>query len=124
MRFGRFVRQIYLPFYTWKWKGATTATNVDRLEYHLIDVFDERPLGSFASGRGRNELKEYLDAKDAARWWTGRMAVPLRAGHHARCQEQRLEEALFPQAQRGRIGLGQLPGVETDPFLPAGRPWS
>jgi integrase len=63
MKFGPFVRQIYQAFYTRKWKKSTTATNVDRLEHHLINVFGERSLGSFTGGRGRNELQEYLDGK-------------------------------------------------------------
>src|SRR6516165_4751885 len=63
MKFGPFVRQIYLPFYTRKWKRSTTATNVDRLEHHLLDVFGERQLCSFAGGRGRDELQRLLDEK-------------------------------------------------------------
>jgi integrase len=64
MKFGPFVRQTYLPFYTRKWKGSTTATNVDRLDHHLLDVFEERPLDSFTGAR--NELQEYLDGKTSA----------------------------------------------------------
>jgi integrase len=66
IKFGLFVRQIYLVFYRRKWKGSTTATNEDRLEHHLLRVFEERALGSFAGGRGRNELQEYLDGKASA----------------------------------------------------------
>jgi len=61
IKFGPFVRQVYLPFYSRKWKGSTTATNVDRIEHHLIPAFDERSLGSFS--RGRNELQDFLDQK-------------------------------------------------------------
>src|SRR4029450_11608286 len=63
MKFGHFVRRICPPFYTRKWKGSPTATNVDRLEHHLIDVFGERPLEGFAGGRGRDELQKFLDEK-------------------------------------------------------------
>ena len=66
MKFGPFVRQIYLAFYNRKWKRSTTATNVDRLEHHVINVFGERPLGSFTGGRGRDGLQDYLDGKAEA----------------------------------------------------------
>jgi integrase len=33
------------------------------LEHHLLTVFEERPLGNFAGGRGRSELQQYLDGK-------------------------------------------------------------
>jgi integrase len=66
LKFGPFVRQIYLPFYRRKWKGSTTATNEDRLEHHPLAVFEEHPLDSFIGGRARNELQEYLDGKASA----------------------------------------------------------
>src|ERR1035441_8880740 len=61
MKFGPFVRQVYLPYYSRKWKRSTAATNVDRLQHHLLDKFEERPLGSFS--RGRDELQDFLDGK-------------------------------------------------------------
>ena len=64
MNFGPFVRQIYLPFYSRKWKRSTAATNVDRLQHHLLEKFEERPLDSFS--RGRDELQDFLDGKAKA----------------------------------------------------------
>jgi integrase len=61
MKFGPFVRQIYLPFYRRKWKGSTTDTNEDRLGHHLLAEYEERPIGSFS--RGRDELQDLLDRK-------------------------------------------------------------
>jgi integrase len=66
MKFGPFVRQAYLPYFSRKWKRSTAATNVDRLQHHLLVEFEERPLGSFAGGRGRDELQAFLDAKARA----------------------------------------------------------
>jgi integrase len=64
MKFGPFVRQIYLSFYRRKWKRSTAATNEDRLEHHLLVEFEERSLGSFT--RGRDELQDFLDRKAKA----------------------------------------------------------
>lgn len=64
IKFGPFVRQIYLPFYDGKWKRSTAATNVDRLQHHLLALFEERPLASFS--RGRDELQDFLDRKAKA----------------------------------------------------------
>jgi integrase len=64
MKFGPFVRQIYLPFYRRKWKRSTTDTNEDRLGHHLLAEYEERSLGSFS--RGRDELQDLLDRKAKA----------------------------------------------------------
>ena len=61
MKFGPFVRQIYLPFYRRKWKGSTTDTNEDRVGHHLLAEYEERSLDSFS--RGRDELQDLLDRK-------------------------------------------------------------
>ena len=64
MKFGPFIRQVYFPFFSRKWKGSTMATNLDRVNYHLVTEFDERRLGSFS--RGRDELQDFLDRKAKA----------------------------------------------------------
>jgi integrase len=64
IKFGPFIRQIYLPFYSRKWKGSTVETNTDRVNFHLVKEFDERPLGSFS--RSRDELQDFLDRKAKA----------------------------------------------------------
>jgi len=64
MKFGAFVRQIYLPFYSRKWKGSTTETNADRVQHHLVSEFEDRPLGSFH--RGRDEFQDFRDRKAGA----------------------------------------------------------
>src|SRR5450432_2168610 len=51
IEFGPFVRQIYLPFYNRKWKRSTAATNLDRLQHHLLAEFEGRTLESFSRGR-------------------------------------------------------------------------
>jgi integrase len=64
IKFGPFIRQVYMPFFSRKWKGSTTATNIDRVNYHLVSEFDQRTLGSFS--RGRDELQDFLDRKAKA----------------------------------------------------------
>ena len=54
--FGNFVRQVYLPFYQWKWKNSTARTNQDRIRHHLLSEFDARTLGSIRC----DELQELL----------------------------------------------------------------
>ena len=57
--FGEFVEEVYLPFYRRKWKRTTTATNQDRIGYHLTAEFGARSLGSL----NRDELQNFLDRK-------------------------------------------------------------
>jgi integrase len=64
MKFGQFIRSVYLPFYSRKWKGSTTETNEDRIRHHLISEYEDRPLASF--NRSRDELQEFLDRKAIA----------------------------------------------------------
>jgi hypothetical protein len=64
MTFGQFVRQIYVPFYSRKWKESTRETNWDRVRYHLVSVYEERLLVSFS--RSRDELQDLLDEKAKA----------------------------------------------------------
>jgi integrase len=58
-KWGEFVKNTYLPFYTRKWKLSTKNTNEERFRTHLFPVFEERKLGSFS----RDELQDLLDAK-------------------------------------------------------------
>lgn len=57
--FGNFVRDIYLPFYTRKWKGSTKAKNSNRVDVHLVREFDECELSLFK----RDGLQDFLDRK-------------------------------------------------------------
>lgn len=61
-KWGDFVNNVYLPFYTRKWKRSTRLTNEDRFRIHLTPVFGTRSLGSFT----RNELQAFLDQKAEA----------------------------------------------------------
>jgi integrase len=61
LRFGEFVRQMFLPFYRRKWKNSTIGSNENRLDKHLQSIFADRPLASFT----RDELQRFLDQKAA-----------------------------------------------------------
>jgi hypothetical protein len=43
--FGRFLKQVYLPFYKRKWKPSTTESNEDRFKHHLTQ-FEDVPLNA------------------------------------------------------------------------------
>jgi len=60
-RFGDFVANVYLPFYSRKWKGSTRKENEGRIGYHLTVEFAARSLKSFS----RDELQGLLDRKAA-----------------------------------------------------------
>ena len=62
LSFDDFIQQIYLPFYTRKWKRSTTMTNVDRIRNHLMAEFSGRALDSF----DREMLQSFLDRKATA----------------------------------------------------------
>jgi hypothetical protein len=44
--FGKFVSDIYLPWYRAKWKASTAQCNAERVAYHLVSRFEERKLSS------------------------------------------------------------------------------
>src|SRR5258706_16471541 len=44
--FGAFVWQMYFAFYRRKWKTSTAYCNENRVSLHLVDAFEDRPLGS------------------------------------------------------------------------------
>jgi hypothetical protein len=58
MEFGKFVRQIYLPFYSRKWKRSTFETNEERVTRLLLSILLSNRLTrrclSEQSGRCRN----------------------------------------------------------------------
>jgi integrase len=58
-RFGEFVNEIYVPYYSRKWKKSTRENNVNRTGVHLVSTFGDREL----SGIKRDELQDLLDAK-------------------------------------------------------------
>jgi integrase len=58
-KFGEFVKQIYFPFYSRKWKPSTRGTSMDRISFHLVSELGERELPSFR----RDELQDLLDRK-------------------------------------------------------------
>lgn len=60
--FNNFVKTVYLPFYSRKWKASTAACNLDRLKHHLTSEFEDRTLGDFT----RTELQDFLDRKTAS----------------------------------------------------------
>jgi hypothetical protein len=58
-RFGAFVSELYLPYYSRKWKDSTRENNVNRVSVHLVANFSECELTSFRC----DELQDLLDAK-------------------------------------------------------------
>jgi len=54
--FGAFVEEIYIPYYSRKWKRSTRENNVNRIRVHLM-TFKDRELGGFR----RDELQDLLD---------------------------------------------------------------
>jgi integrase len=57
--FGKFVSDIYFPFYERKWKHSTLMCNKHRINFHLCSEFAARLLDSFK----RDELQDLLDRK-------------------------------------------------------------
>ena len=59
--FGEFVEQVYLPYYSRKWKHSTRGVNINRITNHLVEQFRDRELSDLL----RDELQDLLDAKAA-----------------------------------------------------------
>ena len=57
--FAEFVREVYTPFYSRKWKASTKVNNVNRVSVHLVGSFGDRELSGFK----RDELQDLLDEK-------------------------------------------------------------
>lgn len=60
--FGAFVAEVYVPYYSRKWKQSTRENNVNRVNVHLVSEFGQREL----SGIKRDELQDLLDGKAGA----------------------------------------------------------
>src|SRR6266849_6383978 len=58
-KFNEFVKEVYFPYYSRKWKQSTRENNVNRVSVHLVASFGERELSSLK----RDELQDLLDAK-------------------------------------------------------------
>jgi integrase len=61
-KFGEFVTEVYVPYYSRKWKQSTRMNNVNRVAVHLVASFRDRKLSSFR----RDELQDLLDGKAQA----------------------------------------------------------
>jgi len=57
--FGNFVLDVYLPFFSRKWKHSTKDKAVNRIEVHLLRAFKECELSTFRRGG----LQDFLDEK-------------------------------------------------------------
>jgi integrase len=60
--FAEFVKEVYVPYYSRKWKQSTRENNVNRVSVHLVSSFGDRELSSLK----RDELQDLLDAKGGA----------------------------------------------------------
>jgi integrase len=58
-KFGEFVTEVYIPYYSRKWKRSTRENNVNRVTVHLVASFGDRELSSLK----RDELQDFLDEK-------------------------------------------------------------
>ena len=58
-RFGEFVAEVYIPYYSRKWKDSTKDNNVNRVSVHLVSKFGGLELSSFR----RDALQDLLDEK-------------------------------------------------------------
>jgi len=56
-RFGEFVEEVYIPYYSRKWKHSTRENNVNRVSGHLVAKFRDRELTTFH----RDQLQDLLD---------------------------------------------------------------
>lgn len=56
---GNFVRGVYFPFYSRKWKRSTKDKNENRIDVHLLRAFEECEMSLFK----RDGLQDFLDAK-------------------------------------------------------------
>lgn len=51
--------EVYVPYYSRKWKQSTRENNVNRVSVHLVAKLGERELSGFK----RDELQDLLDGK-------------------------------------------------------------
>ena len=59
--FRDFVHNTYLPFYRRKWKRSTAVSNAERVDFYLVSVLGDEPLGKLT----REGLQDFLDGKAA-----------------------------------------------------------
>jgi site-specific recombinase XerD len=57
--FGEFVKEIYIPYYSRKWKKSTHENDVNRTNVHLVACFRDRELSAIR----RDELQDLLDER-------------------------------------------------------------
>ncbi len=57
--FGQFVEKVYLPVCTGRWKLSTAMTEVDRIDYHLIEPLGDRAIREIT----REEMQTLLNKK-------------------------------------------------------------
>jgi len=57
--FGKFVTNVYIPFFSRKWKLSTRGKNLNRVEVHLLRAFRDCELSIFR----RDGLQDFLDEK-------------------------------------------------------------
>jgi integrase len=57
--FGQFVKSVWFPFKTRRWKPSTREESMQRVNHHLVAEFEDRELASFQ----RDELQDLLDSK-------------------------------------------------------------
>src|ERR1700691_2655416 len=57
--FGKFVNEVYIPFFSRKWKSSTKGKTVNRVEVHLLQAFKDCELSVFR----RDGLQDFLDEK-------------------------------------------------------------
>jgi integrase len=58
-RFGEFVDEVFIPYYSRKWKKSTKGSTVNRIQLHLVGAFGGRELSLLL----RDELQDLLDRK-------------------------------------------------------------
>jgi integrase len=57
--FENFVKQVYIPFFSRKWKQSTQGKTINRIEVHLLRAFKDCELSIFR----RDGLQDFLDEK-------------------------------------------------------------
>lgn len=102
--FGEFVDEVYVPYYSRKWKKSTRENNVNRTKIHLVANFKDREM----SGIQRDELQDLLDERakrglsfsvvDRLRWDLRQIFEMAVAEGHI----QRNPALLFVHAKRSR----------------------
>jgi integrase len=61
MSMREFIKSVYYPFYTRKWKRSTAGNNINRVDTHVVGEFGDRKVREFR----RDDLQKFLDRKAA-----------------------------------------------------------